>query len=108
MRDTLEIGPTPCNEDCQPVGMPTYDPMRAMAECRAFKAQITRALGEPPPGACLTITRNPHDFGTYYEVAVRYEDQDEEATDWAYRVEAEAPEDWDAEARRELGIEVAP
>ncbi|MGD9613804.1 MAG: hypothetical protein AB7H90_01255 [Alphaproteobacteria bacterium] len=103
MIDKLEIGPAPALEDCESLG-PNYNPERARLECRTFIGLIRRVLGPEPEGAKLVITSNPHDFGTYYEVAVRFDDRDEEAGEYAYKVESEAPVEWDDEARTALGL----
>ena len=54
-------------------------------------------IGEEPEGTRLTIKANPHDFGTYYEVVCYFDDEDEEAARYAFRCEAEAPDEWDPE-----------
>jgi hypothetical protein len=43
-----------------------------------------------------------HEFGSYLEVQVRFDDDDEHQTHWAFMIEAELPELWDDEARAEL------
>lgn len=102
--EQLEIGPTPCAETCEQLG-PNYSPSRAKAECRAYIGQLRRMFGDEPKGAYLKIASNSHDFGTYYEVAVKFDDN-KEATDYAYTLESNSPEYWDDDARKELGLEV--
>jgi hypothetical protein len=46
------------------------------------------------------ITRNPHDFGEYFDVEAIYDN--EEGTKWAFNVEANTPEYWDEIAKQEL------
>ena len=109
MRDYLEIGPTPHAETCEQLGA-AYDADKARIECRAFAHQIERAY--PPADGCgyCRTRSNPHDFGTYYEVACVFDDSDEEACDWAYRCEADADrklEHWDAEALAEMAEALA-
>lgn len=106
MTETLEIGPSPCDERCAQVKDADY-PERSRAECRAFINQITRVMGEPPEGASLFTKSNSHDFGTYREVAVKVrgalpEEAREKALEYAYRCESESPASWDDEARAEL------
>lgn len=87
MRDYLMIGPVPSDEDCAQVGQDGYT-KRALAECRRFMAQIERHY--PIPDHCdayLTIKRESHDFGDYYEVACVYDMADETASNWAFDVE---------------------
>lgn len=101
MRDYMSIGSAPCDEPCVQVN-PEGDYHDAMkAECRRFLDLIRKKLGEEPPGAHLGIKPNPHDFGTYLDVVCYYDDGDAEATDYAYRCEADAPRTWDD---REGGI----
>ncbi len=99
MRDYMTLGPVPCNEECEQLG-PNYDPVHARAECKAYIEAIIKKLGEPPMGASLGVKSFPHDFGTYMEVVVNYYDDDEEATEYAYNAESEAPATW-----AEVGME---
>ena len=93
-KEYLEIGPTPADEDCAQVGSPNYSD-RARKECSQFIALIRRTVGIEPPGAKLVVRWNPHDFGDYLEVAVQYDPEIEEAVDYAFRVERDAPARWD-------------
>lgn len=93
MRGELSIGPAPANEPCAQVGVPGYAG-RARDECRRFIDLIRRAIGPEPPGARLRVKGFLHEFGTYYEVVVEYNSEDEAAVDYAYRVEREAPATW--------------
>lgn len=104
MKEQLELGPVPCNEPCEQLG-PEYNSAKAIAECRAFIHQLQREF--PVPKGVVgwfKITANPHDFGTYHEVAVVYDDNDPKSIDWAFGVEGDTPSEWDEEARKELGI----
>ncbi|WP_186195764.1 hypothetical protein [Burkholderia gladioli] len=103
---TVECGPTPANANAAQLGDEDYR-QRSKAECKAWMAQLVRFMGEPPEGARLIILASQHDYGTYYEVAVRVEAETEaaanpEAIDYAYRCEGEAPTEWDVVARRDL------
>jgi len=101
MREELSLAPVPIDEPCAQLGDPDYL-TRARKECRAFISQLTREFGEPPSGARLKITQNPHDFGTYLDVEVQFDDSVEEAAEWAYKVEANLPANWDEAALAEL------
>ena len=94
MRDYLEIGPVPANEECQQVGTGSYDPIAAREECRRFIEAIRKVLGDEPEGARLKITSNPHDFGSYYEVVCWYDDNLPESVDYAFKVESDSPTEW--------------
>ena len=52
--------------------------------------------------ASLIVKSFPHDFGSYREVCVRFEDTDPVATGYAFDLERDTPEQWDAIARYEL------
>ena len=104
MRDSLNLSPTPIGEDCAQLGDADYS-VRSRKECTAFINQLKRVFGEPPAGAHFKVTSNPHDFGTYRDVDIQFDDENEEATEYAYRVEANLPEYWDEEANGELNAE---
>lgn len=99
--DYLTLGCTPSSEDCAQVGRDDYEPLMRR-ETRAYIAQLRRQFGPEPPGAALRTKGFPHDFGTYHEVCVVFDDSNEAAVEWAYKLDNEMPESWDAEARAEL------
>lgn len=66
MRDFINIGSTPCEEDCQQV--PYTNPELARKESLAFIEAIRKKLGPEPVGASLKIKSFSHDFGTYHIV----------------------------------------
>ncbi len=104
MIDQIEIGPVPGNEACAQAGREGYE-ARARQECAAFINQIRRVVGPEPPGARLVAKSFPHDFGSYFEVCCRYEDSHETASTYAWSLDGNKQlQDWDAEARRELGL----
>jgi hypothetical protein len=103
MMDGFSLGPVPCNEECVQVGTEDYM-RRAKIECRAFVNQLERQFPDTPSGVYFRITHNPHEFGTYLDVEVRFNDDDSEATAFAIKVENEAPEDWDEIAKKEIMI----
>jgi len=93
MKDYLNIGSTPAEEDCFPVGHPL-----ARIETQVYYRQLQREF----PTADLRVKAFPHDFGTYYEVVAYYFDDDEQSTETAYAVESDASREWDSMARKEL------
>jgi hypothetical protein len=104
--EKLYLGPTPPEEPCAQVGCPNYRE-QALKECRAYIRQLERIFGEPPPGARFALSRESHDFGTYYEVVIQYDVQDEDSNAFVFRVEANLPATWDIQAREELGSDAA-
>lgn len=99
----MSIGAVPAEEECAQVGKEGYSE-RARAECAVYVRQLRRQMGDEPPGARLVVKGCSHDFGTYYEVHVAFDDQDEEAREYAYKVENNSPSSWDAIARQELNL----
>ena len=93
MRDYLEIGLVPGNEPCPQIGSETYAE-DARAAGKRFIELIIEKLGEPPSGSSLRVKAFPHDFGTYHEVVVYFDDSERETIDYAFKVEAEAPSTW--------------
>jgi hypothetical protein len=98
MRDYINIGPGPYDEDVAQLGADGYWE-RATRECRCFIDQLRRKFGPPPPGASLRIKSFPHDFGTYREVVCYFDDAKPRSVDYCYDIEANAPERWDRKAR---------
>lgn len=86
MRDYISIGSTPCNEDCAQVGDEGYS-AKARAECARYIAALKAHYGNPPDGASYSIKAFPHDFGSYYEVVINYDDSIEAHVDYAFNVE---------------------
>lgn len=100
MKDFIYIGSSPYGEPCAQVGSPDYH-TRSRIECRVFADQLRR-LFPPPAGGAIRILREPHDFGSYLTVVAEFDPNSEESVNWAYRIEAEGPEHWDAEAKEQL------
>lgn len=102
MIDYMFLGSAPADEECAQVGTDEYAD-RARVECIAYKKQIARlvaAAGKEIPAKAAIITKGQsHDYGTYYEVAVRFDDNDADACDFAYWLEEHMPGKWDDEAR---------
>ena len=101
MRDYLNIGSSPACEDCAQVGSNDFFE-KSRIELRAFRNQLIRQFGEPPFGAELRIKSFPHDFGTYHEVVCYFDDSEPESMEYAFRLEGNAPENWDTEALWEI------
>ncbi|MEM9754060.1 MAG: hypothetical protein AAF916_11845 [Planctomycetota bacterium] len=106
--ESLYIGATPYGEACAQVGQVDYR-KRALAECQAFIGQLRRQFGDEPPGCKFIIadnphSRDPHDLGTCNSVNVQYDVNDLDACDWAFMVDNDQPEFWDAQACQELGV----
>jgi hypothetical protein len=57
-----------------------------------------------PEGFAIRVSTNPHDFGAYYSVGADYSEDSERGLELALYLESESPEQWDAEARAQLGL----
>jgi len=95
----FELGPTPCDEPCAQVGEEGYE-LRARAECERFIALLVKRFGEPPNGSSYVVKSNSHDFGTYYEVAIKYVTNlnSEAVMAYMFKVEDNLPCSWDDKA----------
>lgn len=94
MRDYLNIGSTPTEEECFPCGHPL-----AHRECRIYCEQLKREF----PRGVFTVKSFPHDFGSYYEVVAWYNAEEEsEAMTAAFDAESSAHPYWDAYAAPEI------
>lgn len=83
----LNIGPVPYDEDCAQLGRtPDFDTV-ARNECNAYRAALIAYYGPPPEGARLRVIGSPHDFGTYYEVYVSFDNDHKAPADYALAVE---------------------
>lgn len=101
--DSIDLGSAPWNEECASVGDDDYG-TRARRECRALIGQLKRVCGQPSPSVRFRVAANPHDFGTYYSVVVEYDGDDASAAAYAQQCDEATPEEWDGEARLELGL----
>lgn len=101
--DYVDVGSSPYGEDCAQVGSENYAE-QSRKELKAYARQLIRQFGQPPQGASLIIKAFPHDFGTYHELVVKYNEDNEEAAHYAFKLEGDGPEFWDDEAKKELGI----
>ena len=102
MRDRYELGTTvPHEERCSQVGAPNFTSCSRM-EARALISQLRRIHGPEPQGANLRVISCPHDFGTYYDVAVEYQDDSDEAVAYMLKIDGGVPDTWDEQARQEL------
>lgn len=99
--DTLEIGATPGDEDCESVG-PNYRPEMSKKECEEYKKLLMRIHGEPPEGASYRTVTNRHDYGTYYEVGIRFDTSNDAAIEYTFKVENDTPAQWDDMAMMNL------
>lgn len=100
--DYMEIGPAPCEENCAQVGEPDFK-AKATKEMNAYINQLYRQFPElENNNTYLKKKWYNHDFGTYGEVVVVYDENDNESYDLAIRIENNLPYEWDEQALEEL------
>ncbi len=98
----IEIGPVPGEESCAQVGNPDYTEA-SLRECEVFQRMLYRLFPIPEGIPVAYVGRtHPHDFGSYREVSIRYDETNGAAVDFAYQVELSVPSNWDAIAQYEL------
>jgi hypothetical protein len=101
MNSILTIESTPVNEPCVQMGEENFR-RNSILECNALIAQIRREMGPEPGSARLKVQSNPHDFGTYYDIGIEFNENSEEEVEWACRVEGDSPSEWDKESKAYL------
>jgi len=105
MKDYINIGPTPCDEDCAQVGDNDYD-IKSKIETAAYRNQLNRMFPEVLNSKTLSfsIKTFQHDFGSYKEVVLNYDDNNEEEYNEIAltKVDANTPKNWDEEALKEI------
>lgn len=101
MKDYIELGSSPMDEDCAQVGSDNYY-AQVKRECFAYMKQLSKMF---PEASEQIITRSfSHDFGSYFEVVICFDDNHPDSVDLAYKVADSIPEHWDDEAKEYLGI----
>ena len=100
MKNSVSIGPTPAEEDCEQLGI-GYDPVFAKHQVRVFIRQLRREFGDEPEGARLKVSSESHDFGIYYEAACQFNPEIEESIDYAFNCE-NCSSHWDEISLEEL------
>ena len=92
MTDYLTLGSSPYDEDCAQVGSENYR-QQAMQELTRFKNLMLKVHPETTQ-AYYRIKSFPHDFGTYHELCVIYDPDDEAQCAWAFDAESKVPSNW--------------
>jgi hypothetical protein len=105
MLDYINLGSTPSDEDCAQVGSPDYQ-NRANKELDTYKAQLERMFPGWETHKNLKFKKMwfPHDFGSYGEIVITFDSDNELEAATAIEIEWNTPTSWDEEARKELNI----
>jgi hypothetical protein len=101
MTDRFELGTTcPHEEPTAQTGFGNWLSAQRM-EAIAYTDQLLRTYGEPPNGVEFRNTTNPHDFGSYIDITLVYDDEVETHLEYLHKVE-QGVDKWDDEAKRKL------
>lgn len=96
MANYIEVGSAPFDEECVYVTDKKPYIREMLHECIRYKSYLEKLFSEQMPDGCeFGIKMFPHDFGSYYEVVIYFDDEIEEQCDFAYMVEDNLPEKWE-------------
>jgi hypothetical protein len=102
MFDCIHLGPAPSDEEPVQIGRDGLNAPEARQEARRFAEMLRKVFPDHAKHGCVIVAKSlPHDFGVYYEVAVKFDDKDAAACDYALFVEANTPLTWHDTAVRE-------
>jgi len=94
----LTLGPTPYDEPCQQVGTASYNHNAALTEMRRYQHMLETMLetefGKDSLQIRLTVKSFPHDFGSYSEVCVMYNPDDQTSVNQAFWLDNNLPANW--------------
>ena len=96
MIDYLYLGPTPSDENCAQVGDDNFRE-QCNKEMEMYIDQLKRLFPEVAGYKGMRFKKHwqQHDFGSYGEVVITYNDEDEEESTLALRIEWNLPKKWD-------------
>lgn len=97
MIEYIEIGPNPCEEDCAQLGTPDYRRISNI-EMNAYIGQLCREFSNLLDDVDFGKKWFNHDFGSYGEVVVYYNPENEASAKAAFFIESNLPIRWDEEA----------
>ena len=97
MIECMYLGSSPANEPCVQTTDSDYS-VKALDECKRWIDLLRATYSVAHDGQeCplrLSIKRNSHDFGEYFEVVCKFDANDESQECAAYWLEANAPLNW--------------
>ncbi len=105
MKEYMVAGPSPYDEDCAQVGTKDYVE-KAHIEIQAYLNQLHRLFPDAEAkGIDFRSKRFDHDFGSYYEVCMYWNTNNEVADEYVYIIESNLPSNWDEQAKKELEVQ---
>jgi hypothetical protein len=90
MKDYLNIDPVPMDEPCTQIDegiQPQIEEAKRMVHLLRKRFPNCNKIN-------YQITRNPHDFGTYIDIRILFDEDDEVSESQAFFVEANLPFKW--------------
>ena len=94
MRDNYEIGSSPNEEECAQVGSPDFVE-RAENELDKYREMLEKRFPQAKEYRCkFVIEWYPHDFGSYGEVCISYNPEDNASNEFMLFVEGNLPAKW--------------
>lgn len=90
----IDLGSTPAFEPSVPINSENYQ-ILARKECQRYVDLLRAMFGKEPEGAKLIITENKHEQSRCLEVCVQYDPSEEKAINYAFKLESEAPTNWE-------------
>lgn len=92
-KDYISIGCTPAAEECVQVSKTEYYLDKMLVECDRYKTLLQTIFADCTK-VTIAVKTFPHDFGTYAEVVVKFDDNDPEAIAQAIHIENNSPMYW--------------
>jgi len=103
MRDTINIGSSPYDEPTIQVKSGVDYLPWSIKEINILRRQLIRQFPDLEHCDCyFRICQHPHDFGTYAQLEISYNPDDEKSSKMALKVDSEIPANWDKEAQAEI------
>jgi len=101
MFEYIELGGTPYDEDCVQVSKTENYIPEMKEECLKYKNMLIEIFPQALKYHCnFGVKSFSHEFGCYYEVAIRYNDANDESSSFAWWVQDNLPAKWDDMAIR--------
>ena len=97
MKDFIGLGSAPCEEDCVQVSK-EFDYMSKMKkECNRFKLDIEKYFEDliKESGVVIIIKTFPHDFGSYCDVGISFNNVNKNQYKAALKIEEKCPTTWE-------------
>lgn len=105
MDNYLELGPVPVDESCVQVDKSNEYLKDMLKECKIYKNMLESKYPNIKDFGCyFSIKDFQHDFGTYIEVVVNYNDEDYESETIALDICNNLPLTWSNEALENFKI----